>query len=167
MVSTQKDKVIAIMHQYAYVGKGKTIHSCGQLEAHKQVVHDKSIKVGGLQCIQTLDGYFIPLNICQGLPYMTIRPYTDQEWETLPHVILTADLDWDPPILDHEQEENEEWFSAMEDLPDFTPYPFLDEYDNYKHTHIVTQAIMSDAIIEKAIITDLPSVFQLYNQEVK
>src|SRR5687767_5591732 len=67
VVSTQKGEVIAIMHQYAYVGKGKTIYSCTQLEAHKQTVHDKSKRVGGKQQIETLDGYIIPLNICQGL----------------------------------------------------------------------------------------------------
>jgi hypothetical protein len=39
---------------------------------------------------------------------MSIRPYTDKEWETLPHVILTADVEWDPAILDFEQEDNEE-----------------------------------------------------------
>ncbi len=63
MVNTQKGPVIAIMHQYAYTGKGKSIHSCAQLEAHKQTVHDKSTKVGGKLCIETLDGYVIPLNI--------------------------------------------------------------------------------------------------------
>ena len=44
------------MHQYAYTEKEKSIHSCAQLEAHKQVVPDKAIKVGGKQCIETLDG---------------------------------------------------------------------------------------------------------------
>ena len=78
VVTTQKGEIIAIMHQYAYVGKGRTIHSCGQMEAYKQTVHDKSLKVGGKQRIETLDGYIIPLNICNGLPYMTMRPYTDQ-----------------------------------------------------------------------------------------
>lgn len=47
VINTQKDPVIAIMHQYAYTGKGKSIHSCAQLEAYKQTVHDKSTKVGG------------------------------------------------------------------------------------------------------------------------
>ncbi|HEY9710826.1 MAG TPA: hypothetical protein V6D48_21650 [Oculatellaceae cyanobacterium] len=47
VVNTQHGQVIAIMHQYACTGKGKTIHSCAQLESHKQIVHDKSIKVGG------------------------------------------------------------------------------------------------------------------------
>ena len=93
VINTQKGEVIAIMHQYAYVGKGKTIHSCGQLDAYKLTVHDKSIKIGGLQRIETPDGYIIPLNVRNGLIYMSIRPYTDNEWETLPQVILTADVD--------------------------------------------------------------------------
>jgi hypothetical protein len=32
VVNTQRGEVIAIMHQYAYTGKGGTIHSSGQLE---------------------------------------------------------------------------------------------------------------------------------------
>jgi hypothetical protein len=63
----------------------------------------KSILVpGGLQQIQTLDGYIIPLIIQDGLTHLNICPYTDQEFETLPHVILTSELEWDPSVLDHE-----------------------------------------------------------------
>ena len=113
VINTQKGPVIAIMHQYAYTGKGKSIHSCAQMEAHKQTVHDKS----GKQRIETLDGYVIPLNIRSGLPYMSIRPYTNKEWDILPHVILTADVDWDPTIIDCEIEDGEEWFDTMQDLP--------------------------------------------------
>ena len=32
VVQSQRGLVIAIMHQYALLGEGKTIHSCGQLE---------------------------------------------------------------------------------------------------------------------------------------
>src|SRR5687768_11416230 len=167
VVNTQKGEVIAIMHQYAYVGKGKTIHSCGQLEAHKQAVHDKSIKVGGKQRIETLDGYIIPLNIRQGLPFMTIRPYTDAEWEQLPHAILTADTDWDPSILDCEQEDNEEWFNAMEELPTLTPDPMFDEYGDYRNIHTIAEVVMTDPVVENAVLTDLPSLLQLYSQEIK
>ena len=118
VINTQRGPVIAIMHQYAYTGKGKSIHSCVQLEAHKQAVHDKSMKVGGKQCIVTLDGYVIPLNIRSGLPYMSIRPYTDQKWDHLPHVIFTADTDWDPTIIDHELDSQEDWFNHMHNPPD-------------------------------------------------
>jgi hypothetical protein len=62
-VKLQRGEVITVMNQYAYTGKGKTIHSSGQLEWYKQEVDDKSIKVGGKQRIKTLDGYVIPLNV--------------------------------------------------------------------------------------------------------
>ena len=62
---------------------------------------DCSLKIqGGLQQIATLDGYVIALNIVGGLPYMTLCPYTDEEFDT-PHVILTSDMDWDPNVLNH------------------------------------------------------------------
>jgi hypothetical protein len=93
------------MHQYAYTGKGKTIHSCGQLEWYKNDANNKSIKVpGSLQSIETNDGGYatIPINIKVSLPYVQIQPYTDEEWDTLlPHIILTSDVDWDPTVLDH------------------------------------------------------------------
>lgn len=47
---SQRGDVIVIMHQYAYIGEGKTIHSSAQLEHYKNDVNDKSLKVsGGLQ----------------------------------------------------------------------------------------------------------------------
>ena len=45
------------MTKYAYYGKGHTIHSSGQIEWHKNLADDKSVKVGGTQCITTLVGY--------------------------------------------------------------------------------------------------------------
>ena len=58
------------MNQYASVCQGKTIHSSGQLEAFGLTVEDKSIKVGGYEPIITLDGYIIPLQVCNLLIYM-------------------------------------------------------------------------------------------------
>jgi len=113
VVKTQRGEVIIILHQYAYTGKGKTIHSSGQMEWHKQLVDDKSLKVGGKQQIRTLDGYIIPLDIKSGLPYVRMRPYTDDEWDTLPHVILTGDDNWNPSVLDHELIDDETWYDAV------------------------------------------------------
>ncbi len=88
VVQSQRGEVIVILHQYAYHGKGKTIHSSGQLEWYKSDVNDKSLKVpGGKQTITTIDGYVHPLDIKHGLPYLQIRLYTDTEWDTLPHVL--------------------------------------------------------------------------------
>ena len=45
VVPSQRGTVFAIMHQYAYMGGGKTIHSSGQLEWYKNDVNEKSLKV--------------------------------------------------------------------------------------------------------------------------
>ena len=84
-------------------------------------MNNKSIKVpGGLQRIKTPDGYVHPLKIKDGLVYVSIiRPYTDKEWDKLPHVIWTRDLDWNPNIFDHEfDDDDDEWYDAISDLAD-------------------------------------------------
>ena len=40
------------------------------------------------------------------LPYLTIHPYTDTEWDLLPHIILTGDVDWKPSVLDHPNDDS-------------------------------------------------------------
>jgi hypothetical protein len=70
------------MHQYAWTKEGKTIHSSGQMEWYKHDVDDKSRRVSGKQRIKTIDGYYIPINIQSGLPYVSQRPYADSEWDT-------------------------------------------------------------------------------------
>ena len=102
LVQTHKGKAILILHQYAIYGKGKTIHSSAQLEHYGNDVCDKSRKVGGKQRITTLDGYVIPLQIRDGLPYFNMKPPTDNDLDIYPHIILTSDSDWDPTILDNE-----------------------------------------------------------------
>jgi hypothetical protein len=47
VINTQCGEVIAIMHQYAYTGKGGTIHSSSQLEWCGNDVNDCSIKIEG------------------------------------------------------------------------------------------------------------------------
>ncbi len=60
--------------------------------------HPKSFR--GTQCIRTTYGYNIPLLFSNGLPYMKIKPYSDDDWETLPHIFFTSDAPWDPSIFD-------------------------------------------------------------------
>jgi hypothetical protein len=73
VIHTHKGPVIGIMHQYALLKKGSSIHSPCQFEWYKNDVNDKSIHVpGGLQRIQTLDGYIIPLSIQDGLTCLKI-----------------------------------------------------------------------------------------------
>ena len=58
LVNTNHGIVNLIMNEYAYYGKGHTIHSSGQIELHTNTVDDKSVQVGGQQRIITIDGYF-------------------------------------------------------------------------------------------------------------
>ena len=103
LLNTSLGKVIGIFNEYAYLGKGSSIHSSGQLEWFKTHVDEKSIKVGGTQLITTLDGYSVPLLIRDGLAYATSlgRP-TDQDMDTYPHVFFTSPDEWDPSVLDHD-----------------------------------------------------------------
>jgi hypothetical protein len=85
---------------------------CRAIEAYHHQVH-KSIKVGGLQSIHTFDGYILPLNIRMGLPYLSMHLFTDEEWDSLPHIILTSEREWDPSCLDRELDSDEKWFDVL------------------------------------------------------
>ena len=103
LLNTSQGKVIGIFNEYAYLGKGSSIHSSGQLEWFQTNVDEKSVKVGGTQLITTLDGYSVPLLIKDGLAYATSlgRP-TDQDMDTYPHVFFTSLDEWDPSVIDHD-----------------------------------------------------------------
>ena len=134
VTSTISGEVMLIMHQYAYHPKCATIHSSAQIEHYKNVVDDRSIKVGGGQHITTLDGYKIPISIRSDLPHMPLRPWTDAEWETSPHVILTSDADWDPASLDCEGEiTNDIWFNAQSSFFEGPQDKNFDEVGAYRH----------------------------------
>jgi hypothetical protein len=103
---------------YAYHGHNRSIHSSGQFEAYKNKVDDRSMKVGGKQCIRTNDGYVIPLDIINGLPYLKMQPPNDAEMNALPHVIFTGGDEWNPTILDHSLTDKEDWYNVIKDIED-------------------------------------------------
>ncbi len=80
-------------------------------------VDDKSACISGKQRLVTFDGISIPINIRRGLPYIDMCPHTDQEWEELPHVLLTEDANWDPTHLDHKQGDDPAWYEQQDDPP--------------------------------------------------
>ena len=91
LLNTNHGKVVLIMHEYAYYGRGNTIHSPGQIEWFQNTCDDKSFHVGGQQVITFLDGYSTPLQCRTGLMYMSLlgKP-TDDDLNTYPHVLLTG-----------------------------------------------------------------------------
>ena len=102
LVNTNHGIVNLIMNEYAYYGKGHTIHSSGQIEWHTNTVDDKSVQVRGQQRIITIDGYSMPLVCKGGLMYLKFQGIpTDTDLQTYPSVHLTSPQEWDPSVLDN------------------------------------------------------------------
>ena len=96
LLNTPQEKVIGIFNEYAYLWKGSSIHSSGQLEWLQTHVHETSVKVDGTQLINTLDGYSVPLLIKDGLAYATpLGRLTNLDMDTYPHVFITSPDKWD------------------------------------------------------------------------
>ena len=145
LLNTSLGKVIGIFNEYAYLGKGSSIHSSGQLEWFKTLVDEKSIKVGGTQLITTLDGYSIPLLIRDGLAYATSlgRP-TDQDMDTYPHVFFTSPDEWDPSVLDHDPPHLDGLDPSQVSDQHFGD-PMFDAYGDFNERIIANLNILLDA----------------------
>ena len=100
LLDTNQGKVIGIFNEYAFLGKGNSIHSPGQMEYFKTRVDDKSIKVGGKQRLETLEGYDMPIIFRDGLAYIkTLGRPNDQDLKlthmsSSPHLTLGNLLSW-------------------------------------------------------------------------
>ena len=91
-----------IIDEYAFYGRGNTIHSPGQIEWFQNTSDDISFHVWGKQVITFLDVYATPLQSRAGLMYMSLLgKATDADLNTFPHVLLTGPHEWDPSVLDY------------------------------------------------------------------
>ena len=104
LLPTNHGKVVLIMHEYAYYGRGNTSHSPGQIEWFQNTCDDKSFHVGGKPIINFLDCYSTPLQCRTGLMYMSLlgKP-TNADLTKYPHELLTGPHEWDPSVLDYTQ----------------------------------------------------------------
>ena len=145
LLDTQKGPIIGVFHEYAHLGKGRSIHAAGQMEWFNCQVDDRSKIVGGAQRIETSEGYVIPLSIESGLVYMhSIRIPTDQDLQNYPHVFFTSPDIWDASVLDHEITP-----SLLEDINQHSDDSLLqdsifDEYGDLHHRAIQTLNIFCD-----------------------
>ncbi len=94
-------------------------------------------------------GYEIPLVFRNGLPYLPIKPYTDCEYETLPHVIMTSDKDWDACVLDDPADETGP-INAGGDVPNI--HDNFNQDGEYMDRCVVTMADISDDILEERLL---------------
>ena len=85
------------------------------------------------QHIKTLDGYVIPLDIINGLPYLEMMAPSKHEIDELPHVILMPPDAWDPHVLDHTLTDKQDWYATLNDLDDGLIKTPFDACGNYLH----------------------------------
>ena len=146
VVNTTVGPVIVILHQYAHMGEGNSMHSSIQMEHFQATVDEKSIKAGGKQHIITNDDCVIPLSIKNALPRLAIKPCTDEQWDSLPHTILTSDSDWDPSLLDSPGGVDEDkWHDAQPSLPEGPSSPLFDEYRELRRGALTHELFYFDA----------------------
>ena len=102
LFDTQKGPAIGFFHEYAHLGKGRSIHAARQMEWFYCKVGERSKVVGGAQRIETPDGYVLPLSIESGLVYMhSIWAPTDHDLQQYPHVFSTSPGILDASVMDH------------------------------------------------------------------
>ena len=168
VIPTQRGEVIGIFHQYASVPQGRSIHSCVQLESFGIKVDDRSKLLGSLQSITTLEGYVLPLDFNNGLPYLPMRPYTDSEWNILPHVVFTSDVDWDPSSIDCRVSDDDQWYDAIGD--DTDNHHFFDAFNEYGEqraaitidVHAFRTNVMNETQIAAMRTTPAPRTYRKY-----
>jgi hypothetical protein len=147
LVDTNRGPIILIMNQYTHAGKGKTIHSRGQMEWFKNTVDDRSKKIGGSQRVTTTDGYIIPIRILSGLPYIKQRPYTDHEYDKHPHIFLTSDNNWNPSVLDYDGDDDTQWYDTITDMAPEIDL-MLGKFENIHQTLLINCTIGNDYFMD-------------------
>jgi len=141
---TDKGPVILVLRNYAYHGLNRTLHSAGQIEWCLNKVYDTSMKVGGRQVIKTVDGYCVPINIIRGLPCTQMEPNTAEEFDALPHAMLTQGGEWDPTVLDHILTDDPDWVSKVKRKEDQECDSPFDNRGEHKHREPVRAGVAID-----------------------
>ena len=135
LITTHRGNAIAIFHQMALLGKGKSILSCIKMEHYGAEINDKSRRLPGRKQRVLIYGYQLPLDIHNGLPYLRCRVPTTAEVNTLPHIIMTSDIDWDPSVYDNIIDDMDVFFDTNEDEVYDSAF---DAQGNYRHRTIST-----------------------------
>ena len=104
LVMSNQGPLIFLFHQGAIMYDGKTIISPGQMEYFGCQVFDRpKFTMKEHPFMVTPSGDFkVPMAIQAGLPYIKMRPPTDDELNDpdIPHIDVTSPMVWDPTCLD-------------------------------------------------------------------
>ena len=148
VATSNEGKVICVFHEAAYTGQHQSILSCIQMEHHGLDVDDKHIMSGGSSSVATPEGIVFHLAFENGLPYLPLRPFTDSEWDTLPHIIMTPACVWDPRLFDDTS--NPRDFTALPTFPHRRPHPHCD----LRGEHVISSAIQQEETFDDFWLSD-------------
>ena len=120
-----------------------------------------------------LNGYIIPLDIQDGLPYMPLHVPTNNELDTLLNIILISDMEGDSCVIDNLKSNDPDWISKIKE----PPIPAMDspfnEYGDYHNItvakyHFTSQELINpceisviDDTIDYCVLTTLESQQQV------
>jgi hypothetical protein len=65
-----------------------------------------------------MDGYQVQLEFKNGLLYLCCCKPTDEELSLLPYIIMTSDVVWDPSLFDNNNDNIQEFYDPVEEIPD-------------------------------------------------
>jgi hypothetical protein len=115
----------------ALLGKGKSILSCLQMEAYGADINDRPQSLADGKQRILFDGYNIQLVIKNGPAYLCCSKLTADDIDLLPHIIMTADVEWDPNIFDNEFESLDDFYDPkLDDFDHVNPFNAYGEYCN-------------------------------------
>jgi hypothetical protein len=69
----------------------------------------------------------------RGFAYMDMCPFTNNDWASLPCIMLTCKTPWDPQVLDLKQSDDPDWFACADGPPPLL-HPDFDAHGDY-HPH--------------------------------
>ena len=98
----EEQTIILQVFDYAYHGKGHSIHSKGQMEHIGHQVEDRSRRSGGSQWIVMNDGGLLPLSVRDGLSYLDTEPITAEDMGKYPIVNDTTENGCQTVMIDNE-----------------------------------------------------------------
>jgi len=74
---------------------------------------------------------------------------------------MTADTDWDPSVLDHAIDDDDQWFDAVSDILDDPTTRLFDEFGDYRASTIVNNLTLDTKFLEDEIITTDTILYQV------
>jgi hypothetical protein len=98
------------------------------MEAFGADINDRSRMIPGAKQRILVDGYQLPLDFINCLPYLRCRKPTDAELGSLPRIIMTSDIERDPSLYDNVIEDIEKFHDTKEDEYEHEAFNCYEEY---------------------------------------